>query len=155
MLYDILFPVLFIGGLFAALGLFLLFFVVSYCINKRLDTIARQRAERTQAPERRFWKIAKWSFQLAIFIAIALLFMLVSAFTSVPTLVVWLLFLIVWGMIFLHKFRSYGLPHNQFIQLQNIFEEEDDFGIDDDINLTTVSRKNHTIRERIQQYLLA
>jgi hypothetical protein len=79
--------------------------------------------------------------------------MALSGFTSVPVVVLWILFFVVWGIMFLHKFRSLSLPPNQFIQLQNIFDEEDDFAIDDDINITSLPRKSHSIREILQQYL--
>lgn len=136
---------------------FLVLFAIAYFINKRLDALPQRRTigttEVSKAPERLFWTISKWIIQGIIFISAGFVFVALSGFTPVPIIILWIFFFVVWGLLFLHKFRSFSLPTNQFIQLQNIFDEEDDFAIDDDINITSIPRKNHSIIEKLQHYI--
>lgn len=153
MLYKEYFALLAFVILLSSFAGLLILFGIAYLINNRLDNLAsKKRKEAGRAQERLFWRIAKYVIQGTIFLSAGLLFIALSGFTPTPIIVLWISFFIVWGLMFLHKFRSISLPTNQFIQLQNIFDEEDDFAIDDDINLATIPRKNHSIRERFQQY---
>lgn len=154
MLYKDLFSLLSFALIAAVLAAFFLFFGVAYLINRRLDVVALGKGHHLHpGSERLFWKISKWTIQAVSFIAIGFTFVALSGFTPVPLPILWALFFIAWGLFFLHKFRSLSLPTNQFIQLQNIFDEEDDFAIDDDVNLGSIARKRHSIREKMQHYI--